>query len=265
MAVSPLPQPTSVLLSLFLSSNKSLVPAAPRECSITSWASACLGRLQAVPLPLQQSCLLQSWLSPPAAPTSHPPGGCSELCRARRRQLSCATSANHRCSTLAPREGKTKSMQPPGKPFLLHCRTKRKTRTVQALSARKAPLHGPESAPMVTQRHTIRMPMLPMRSCACLTIIMHEDPNGLTGRPFPCLFLGQLRAGIWDAYKPHQLSHSPVLSTGPGLPTQASFSSEGLTASTVNWARFPNCAFSISSNGRDRSKMYPLQPTESTW
>lgn len=101
---------------------KSLVPAAPQECSITSRASACLGQLQAVPLPLQRSSLLQSWLSPPAAPTSHQPGGCSELCGAHRRQLSCATSANHRCSTLAPREGKTKSMHSPGKPFLLHCR-----------------------------------------------------------------------------------------------------------------------------------------------
>lgn len=46
-------------------------------------ASACLAQRQAVPL--QRSSLLQSWLSPPAAaPTSHPPGGCSELCRACR-------------------------------------------------------------------------------------------------------------------------------------------------------------------------------------
>lgn len=82
LPVSPLPQPVSILLSLFLSSSKSLVPAASREHSITSWASACLGQLQAVLL--QRGSLLQSWLSPPAAPTSHPPGGCSELCRARR-------------------------------------------------------------------------------------------------------------------------------------------------------------------------------------
>lgn len=114
LPVSPLPQPTTALLSLFLSSNKSLVPAAPRECSITRRASACLGQLQAVPLPLQRSSLLQSWLSPPAAPTSHPPGGCSELCGARRRQLSCATSANHHYSTLAPREGKNQKQAPPG-------------------------------------------------------------------------------------------------------------------------------------------------------
>lgn len=64
-----------------------------------------------------------------------------------------------------------------------------------------------------------------------------EDPSGLTGHPFPCFFLGQLVAGTWDVYKPHSLSHSPVLSTGRGPPTQASFSSEGLPASMVNWAK----------------------------
>lgn len=62
----------------FLSSNKSLVLAAPQELGVTSRAPACLAQPQAVPL--QRCSLLQSWLSPPAAPTSHPPGGCSELC-----------------------------------------------------------------------------------------------------------------------------------------------------------------------------------------
>lgn len=62
----------------FLSSNKSLVHAAPQAPGVTSRAPACLAQLQAVPL--QRCSLLQSWLSPPAAPTSHPPGGCSELC-----------------------------------------------------------------------------------------------------------------------------------------------------------------------------------------
>lgn len=61
-----------------LSSNKSLVHAAPQAPGVNSQAPACLAQLQAVPL--QRCSLLQSWLSPPAAPTSHPPGGCSELC-----------------------------------------------------------------------------------------------------------------------------------------------------------------------------------------
>lgn len=118
--------PYSYSCPFFLSSNKSLVPAAPQEPSITSWAPARQAKLQAVPL---QCCsLLQSWLSPPAAPTSHPPGGCSELCREPAAQLSCATSTNHHRSTLAPREGKTKSIHPPplGSPFssTVDCRGK---------------------------------------------------------------------------------------------------------------------------------------------
>lgn len=48
LPVSPLPEPATILLSLFLSSNKSLVPAAPQEHSITCRASACLEQLQGV-------------------------------------------------------------------------------------------------------------------------------------------------------------------------------------------------------------------------
>lgn len=107
--------------------------------------------------------------------------------------------------------------------------------------------------------------MLQMRSCACLTNIMHGRPQWPQKMSLYMLFSwGNLELGR-GMYTSFTNSLSPVLSTGWGLPTQASFSSEGLPAPTVNWARFPNCAFSISSNGRDRSKVYPLHPTESTW
>lgn len=81
--VSPLPSAslrTLVLcLSFFLPISHSFLRVL-QEPSITSRAPACLAQLQAVPL--QRCSLLQSWLSPPAAPTSHPPGECSKLCRA---------------------------------------------------------------------------------------------------------------------------------------------------------------------------------------
>lgn len=117
-----LSQPPYSCPFLFLLPVSHLFLQLPQELSVTSRAPARLAQLQAVPL--QRCSLLQSWLSPHAAPTSHPPGGCSELCRAQR--LSRATSSNyhhhHHRSTLAPRKSKTKSMQLPGKPFLLHCR-----------------------------------------------------------------------------------------------------------------------------------------------
>lgn len=116
----PRPRPASVLLSLFLSRHSSL--QLPKSAALPAGhqpARASFRQPTAAGLPSAEPAVStrSSHLTP-----------ARRILRAVRSPQNndsasrAATSANHHCSTLAPREGKTESMQPPGEPFLLHCR-----------------------------------------------------------------------------------------------------------------------------------------------